>query len=388
MKRRKLKGIFKGEFRGRNINIDSISKVSLENIDIYNSSVNDVEFIDDYNLYELQNNNENSLIPISMSSIKIFSEGNSYNYFDISNSIITDIQVKDIVVDNKGSVGVLEGIIYTTLLGASKKDRLNAANSENEKESIINEKVEPDKVNTPPILKENEGFSWNKFLLNALLFAIILGIIYFIWCFTIGPCKKDCNCNDENNQITKLKKELVDRTKQDSLNLLKKSQDSLKAKLNDSTRVAMNSGVVEITLNWSEGDLDGSDDDLDLKLVTPSRDTIWYKNKNVGNVYLDVDANNNANNMFSRPVEHIYIPFDANYNDYKGRYTIIVDFYQNRNTNNVFSEYVNYNLSIKNQNKFYTREGIIFTKSAKHDSGTTSNLPREGKSEVMFNLDL
>ena len=386
MRNQKIKGKFRGEFRGRNGSVDSISKVSLENIDIYNSSVSEVEFIQQYNLYELQQNDTQSLIPVSMRAIRIFGEGESYNYYDISNSIITNLEVKDILVDNKGSVGIIEGVIYTTLLGISKanqtKDRVGEnATTENQLDAVEQQKeIHNTATDNPPVMNRTEGFSWNRFLINALLFAIILTIIYFIWCLTIGPCKRKCDCEETKQKIATLKQDSIKKQRSDSLSAVKR-QDSIRTQYTDSLQ-AMKSGIVEITLSWSEGDLEGSDDDLDLKLITPKRDTVSYNKPSIGSVDLNVDANSKNDKMFTKPVEHIYIPYDASYDDYKGTYIILIDFYRDRNTNGVTDGYVKYTLTIKNKNKFEKINGI-FDKNRTLYIEDKLNNSRDGNSTII-----
>ena len=80
------------------------------------------------------------------------------------------------------------------------------------------------------------------------------------------------------------------------------------------------SGEITVSMLWN------SEDDLDLHIITPSEDEICYYNPRAGGGYLDIDANTYST-MMDDPIENVYFALPMN-----GRYTIIVDCYEDRSS--------------------------------------------------------
>ena len=83
----------------------------------------------------------------------------------------------------------------------------------------------------------------------------------------------------------------------------------------------LSSGDIQITLKW-----DGIND-LDLHVIEPSGERIFFQNKNTSSGgHLEVDANAGCGSVMDNPVENIYWPSGR---APEGRYEVLVHYFKN-----------------------------------------------------------
>lgn len=115
-------------------------------------------------------------------------------------------------------------------------------------------------------------------------------------------------------------------------------------------QVILHTGDVQITLRWN------TIDDVDLHVIDPRRDEIYYSQKTSrsGGI-LDVDANANANNTMRNPVENIYWPSGQ---APMGKYIVDVVLYKKRT-----SAPISYKVIVKYGEKTEEYSGLISQES-------------------------
>lgn len=101
----------------------------------------------------------------------------------------------------------------------------------------------------------------------------------------------------------------------------------------------LGTGDVQVTLRWD------APVDLDLHVIDPASDEIWYRNSSSpsGGV-LDVDANSDCVTMTAKPVENVFWPYGG---APSGGYQVLVVYYRNCG----YSGPVNYEVSVKQNNQ-------------------------------------
>ena len=350
MTTKKIVGRFTGNFRGTTNNFDSTKNIKTQNISLFDCVIYDANYIDNYNIFELDSKHDNSIIPINLDNIKLYFRDNQDLYFtNIEKPIIVDVKIVDIL-DSTTTYGKIEGIIYATL----HKDKIKKEDFTKETAQILESNRE---TSSTTLLDETSCFKWSILLWNILKFLLILILLFIIWCYWLGPCStnlKDCDCD-----------ELVKKSQNDSLKVLQENhKDSTAIKVDTlETNSKINEGQFEITLTWRNDDGTNYEDDLDLILETPTGEKIDFNNKQYKDIYLDIDANANIDEIVPYPVEHMCIPYGKDISTIKGKYKVYITYFNNR-TNNENVNYLRYKLKIKNQDKVSTFEGVFLADDA------------------------
>ena len=100
----------------------------------------------------------------------------------------------------------------------------------------------------------------------------------------------------------------------------------------------LGTGDVQITLRWD------APVDLDLHVIDPSGEEIWYGNRtSISGGNLDVDANAGCNSMMTNPVENVFWPYGGAPG---GQYQVSVVYF----TNCGYSGPVSYQVTVKQAN--------------------------------------
>lgn len=350
MTTKKIVGRFSGNFRGTNQGSNSAKGINAQNISLYDCVIYDAVYIDHYNIFELDSNNENSILPINLDNIKLYLRDNQNLYFtNIEKPIIIDIKIVDIL-DSTATYGKIEGIIYATLsTELNKKEDFVETTAQ-----LLNQK---NNSSTTELLNEHDCFKWSTLLWNILKFLLILLLLFILWCYWLGPCSKnfkDCDCD-----------ETPKKEQNDSVKIVKQTfSDSTKVKVDTlSSSTPINEGQFEVTLSWRNEDGTNYEDDLDLILETPTGERISFNNTKYQDIYLDKDANAKIDKVIPYPEEHIYIPYGKDISTIKGTYKVYVLYYNNR-TNYDTANYLRYKIMIKNQAKISTFDGVFLSEDA------------------------
>lgn len=336
-----IKGNFTSSYKGANQVVESFTRVSKWDILLFDAIITEAEYIPPYNIAALDEENEESLMPLPVENVAIHFKSNDNTpsegviFRSINKAIITNVQLHDTIEKGSNTYGKLTGTIYATL-----------------EENTTGKQISP--VRTTEQKKERPAGifagEWNTGclgnLLKLLLFFILLALII---CFISGNCGLGCNnygtnpgpCDTVYIQVrdTVFKQfEDTSRLTSDSTNYIT-PEDSLKTSGYADSTIELHDGMVTITLKWA------GKSDLDLYVVTPNQDSIFYGNKIGRNgMMLDVDANT-SDNIMENPIEHVFLPFNAK--RYKGEYKILVGLYSLRPENS--DAIIPYSVEIKYQ---------------------------------------
>ncbi|PLW95254.1 MAG: hypothetical protein C0592_00545 [Marinilabiliales bacterium] len=152
-----------------------------------------------------------------------------------------------------------------------------------------------------------------------LLFFVLFLVAWFFLCYE--PCTQCENYNEEKDLIERTYDALDDCCNCDDENFTENEVSDSISDATDHLRDSLggDTGAITITLTWQ------TYDDLDLHLVEPSGNRIYFDNKvSPSGGALDVDINAEGGSMTSNALENIY---------YKGvppsgQYTVYVHFYE------------------------------------------------------------
>jgi len=151
-----------------------------------------------------------------------------------------------------------------------------------------------------------------------LLFLIFI-VLWLLFC--CNPCSKTNNCDCYKKQIDSLENVLENCCDCDPANdpRLEDRTDSLRDSLGGQV------GDITVTLTWD------TKDDLDLLLIEPSNDTIYFNHKKSPNGgELDIDRNNETP-LVTNPIENIYYEKSPP----AGEYQVLVLFYKKRSNKGI-----------------------------------------------------
>ena len=188
-----------------------------------------------------------------------------------------------------------------------------------------------------------------------LLLALLL-LLFILWflkgCWDKKEKSQNCCSERDSLEITNKENQIIldslnneiikrDSLVKECLNEQKKNQELEERRRTRNGRV----GEVTVTLMWD------SEDDLDLSIIEPSSEKIWYghKNSNAG-VFHDID--DNAHQPFSKePIENISWLKNAP----QGNYDVKVKLYEKRS--DLFE--IPFYLEIKTYENVETYDGVL-----------------------------
>ena len=196
-------------------------------------------------------------------------------------------------------------------------------------------------------------FSFRYWWMNYLLWAILIGLLAWL----ISQAVNGLNQCNEDKEINKLLRQ-IDRelesccqcglveTEVDSLN----ENDEL-----DSLREQYDAcnGEITVTLAWN------SEDDLDLHLVEPDGNVVYYRRKHSSNgAELDIDMNAGEENDAENPIENICYRNTPP----AGTYKVLVHFFKRKSN----LPEIPYTVYVRNGNTKKYFKSVHTTEKEKH----------------------
>ncbi len=341
-----IQGEVSASYKGINMKKDALTYSELRDILLFDLIISHAQQIESYNIAELDAANNRSLMPIMVKNVNIRYDNPSFQipsaseFRNLYKVIVTNVELHDTMVQQGNTYGKLTGTLYATL----------------EPKVPGGGKISPGVPETPglqTIPKERKrlpGGCLDFGLPGAgrggcLKWWWLLALLLLLWCILSGRC--GCNgcsgCGGSSNialpksdtSLPQKKKTDFEKGSGEPINLKKSTASDTglaylkeKNKALDTLELNKNrtpeQGLVTIQLQW-----DGTSD-MDLAVLTPSGDTINYKNmgKPKG-LRLDFDSNADTLSLNENPIEHIYLPYDAQ--DYGGTYKVLVNLYTLRN---------------------------------------------------------
>jgi hypothetical protein len=161
-------------------------------------------------------------------------------------------------------------------------------------------------------------FAFRFWWLILLLFALFL-VLWFFLCYE--PCQNCQDYSEEKDYIEQTKRNLDDCCNCDEENLTENEVSDSIADRTDELRDSLggDTGLITITLTWD------TYDDLDLHLIEPSGNRIYFDNKvSSSGGTLDVDVNADGRAYTDNALENIYYRGTPP----SGTYTVYVHFYK------------------------------------------------------------
>ncbi len=328
-------GKVNGSYKGINLKTDGM-KMSKWDLLLFDLVITDAKQIPEFNIAEIDRQQEKSLMPLLVKNVWIhyhnpdLQTASKSEFRNLYKVIITEVELHDTIEKGSHTYGRIAGNIYAALEPLPEPGNVVSP--------AVQKGSNPEKEEKPGCWLFGLGC-----LPRLLLFLLLLLLLY---CLLTGKC--GCNgCNGTNNEpLNNGKDTTTNKPSGNPGNKDEKGTSGIKDSVNyrgsdssgnsyDSTQATNNTGanvkrtpktgLVNIALEWN------GRSDLDLYVVTPAGDTVYYsQTKSATGFELDFDANAGSGNMMDDPVEHIYLPLGVN--PQKGRYRVYVSMFSFRDT--------------------------------------------------------
>jgi hypothetical protein len=305
-----IKGHIKAKFSGVADDVttsDAHLANKLFEIFLNESKISDAEYCESYDVEE---RSDTLYLPyITGASVYVKdASSNATSQKEFVHVWITNIKIEHSIRQNNRSAGELSGYVYMTIP---------------EKGTVFpkREMPKPKTIRSEP---SSLGCLGNTFV-TFLSFLGMAALLLWLWCLLFGHCSWNgliAGCQACEPCLTKRDTVVIYRdtttTKSDSIQL--------------------GTGDLQFSLYWN------SYEDLDLVVLTPNGNAVYYGNQNADAGTMDVDMNA-SDGTSSTPVENIFwktgkVP--------SGKYTCFVSYYK-RNKNSTIPENFTVKVKIKDQ---------------------------------------